>query len=270
MANVLPDPPGLEINTVLYNYTIRKNTEDHVDVFVQNERADGNGYIFREHDEWRPGSLDGTEINKVVAVGSIPRQLWGDGSIDVRGPGKVEDASLVYTYKVDPCFNPQFDPNCPGYKKPEPVFIEVDLDSLYDVLNDENVQLTREACVEGSLLSECESVLGEDKEEEKTEEELAEEEAEEKKDREMRLEQALSAADNSALFAQALAQSVILQSVNSATNINTYYNTIIPGGAYRETIVLSDRRLPENRQGLRNGLAQQILHNEMIEMQYRD
>ena len=116
MPDVLPEPPGLDIDTVIYNYTIRKQTEDSVTVHVQNENADGTGYIFRETDQWLPGSLDGTEINKVVGVGGIHRDLWGDGSIVTEGNGSVEDPSVIYTYRVDPCYDPQFDPNCPGYE----------------------------------------------------------------------------------------------------------------------------------------------------------
>jgi len=261
MDNILPTPPGLDINGVIYNYTINKNVDDSVTVNVQNKRANGSGYIFRETDEWRPGSLGGTEINKVVPVTPTNRSLWGDGSIEVEGPGSVSDPTVIYTYRVDPCFNPQFDPNCPGYKTPTVEIPEVptlDLTTLYDVTQDENVDLNRETDT-----SELET-----DEEEKTEEELAEEEEEEKEDREMRLEKALSEADNSAIFAQAFAQSQILAAANSATNINSYYSANIPGGNYKDNVVLVDRELPKNNRGLRNGLAQQLLHNQMIDMQY--
>ena len=56
--------------------------------------------------------------------------------------------SVVYTYKVTPCFDPQFDPNCPGYATPVPVIYEVDLNDLYDVTKDENVELERLAQLE--------------------------------------------------------------------------------------------------------------------------
>lgn len=261
MDNILPTPPGLDINGVIYNYTINKNVDDSVTVNVQNERANGSGYIFRETDEWRPGSLGGTEINKVVPVTPTNRSLWGDGSIEVEGPGSVSDPTVIYTYRVDPCFNPQFDPNCPGYETPTveiPEVPTVDLTTLYDVTQDENVDLNRDTDT-----SEVDN-----EEEEKTEEELAEEEEEEKEDREMRLEKALSEADNSAMFAQALAQSQMLAAANSATNINSYYSANIPGGNYKDNVVLVDRELPKNNRGLRNGLAQQLLHNQMVDMQY--
>jgi hypothetical protein len=255
MGEVLPNPPGLDINTVIYNYTIRKKTEDHVDVFVGNETADGTGYIFREHDEWRPGSLDGTEINKVIGVGGIHRDQWGDGSIEVQGNGSVENPNVVYTYRVEPCYDPQFNPGCPGYKPPVPNITAVDYD-IYDATAGDADQAQYD-----------DRELYED-EEGKSEEELAEEEAEEEKDRKERLEKALSAADTSAMFAQALAQTQILDSMNNAVNMNSYYTAIVPGGKYPDSVQLVDKQLPDNRRGLRNNRAQQLLHQQMVDQQY--
>jgi hypothetical protein len=260
MGGILPDgTPGLDINGVIYNYTIQKEVGDSVNVHVQNENALGTGYIFRETDEWKPGSLGGTEINKVVpVVPGIPRQAWGDGSIEVEGPGSVEDANVIYQYKVNPCYDPQYDPNCPGYQVQIPDIPEVDLASIYDATEDENAN--REA-IDSDLIEKEDT-------EKKSEEELAEEEAEEEKDRKERLEKALAAVDNSALFAQALAASQVLDSINAATNVNSYYVKSIPGGTYSDTIVLQDKQIPENKNGLRNGLAQQLLHEQMVDMQY--
>lgn len=261
MDSVFPlGVPGLEVDIVIYNYRILKELEDSVNVHVQNENATGEGYIFRETDEWKPGSLSGTEINKAVPViPGIPRQAWGTGSIEVEGNGSVEDANVIYNYRVDPCYDPQSNPNCPGYQVVVPDIPEVDLASLYDVTDDENVSIDRKIDDE---------LIDSEEENKKSEEELAEEEAEEEKDRKERLEAALAEANNSALFAEALAAAQILESINAATNMNSYYAQSIPGGAYQDTITLPDRDIPENRRGLRNGLAQQLLHEKMIEMQY--
>ena len=255
MDNVLPNPPGLEIDTVIYNYTIRKETEDQVDVYVGNENASGTGYIFREHDQWRPGSLDGTEINKVVGVGRIHRDLWGDGSIDVVGNGSVENPNLIYTYRVDPCYDPQYNPNCPGYKPPE---IKVPEYDIYDATSGDANQAQYNP--DDELYDDEEGMSDEDKEKQEEEEE---------KDSKERLEKALAAADNSALFAQALAQSQVLDTMNQVTNMNSYYAQSIDGGTYRESIQLTDSQLPDNRRGLRNNLAQQRLHQQMVDEQYK-
>jgi len=255
MDGVLPVPPGLDINGVIYNYTIQKNVDDSVNVHVQNENAAGTGYIFRETDEWKPGSLGGTEIRKVVPViPNIPRASWGTGSIEVEGPGSVKDPNVVYMYKVDPCYDPQFDPNCPGYKIPIPEIPEVDVSSIYDATKDENVNLATEETNTDQY------------EEEKIAENENEEDEEEKK--EMRLEAALAAVDNSEMFAQSFAQSQILAAMNKAVNITSYNSATISGGVYKESIVLKDRKIEDNKKGLRNGLAQQLLHEKMVQSQY--
>jgi hypothetical protein len=257
MGDVLPTPPGLDINAVIYNYTIRKQTEDSVTVHVQNENANGTGYIFRETDEWKPGSLDGTQINKVVGVGTVHRDLWGDGSIVTEGNGSVEDPTVVYTYRVDPCYDPQFDPNCPGYKVPVPNVPEVDYE-IYDATAGDADQAQYNPDDE----------LYED-EEGLSDEEKAKQEEEEEKDSKERLEKALAAADNSAMFAQALAQSQVLDQMNLITNMNAYYAATIPGGTYAESVTLVDKQLPDNKQGLRNNRAQQLLHQQMVDEQYK-
>ena len=255
MGNVLPSPPGLDIQNVIYSYKIQKETGDWVTVHVQNENAAGTGYIFRETDEWYPGSLSGTSVNKVIGVGNIPRGLWGDGSIEVDGPGSVYDANVVYTYKVDPCFNTQFDPNCPGYVQPTPVIYEVDLDSLYDVTNDENVDLDRNITLE------------QDKEN-LEENENEKEEAEEELKRKYRLEKAMSASDANAIFAE----SQRIQQMNTLANLAVtekgYYAASMAGGVYKDSVVLVDSKLPDGRNGLRNGFAQQLLHQQMMDLQY--
>lgn len=256
MQNVLPEPPGLDINGVIYNYTIQKNVDDSVDVHVQNKNANGTGYIFRETDEWKPGSLGGTEIRKVVPViPNIPRQAWGDGSIEVDGPGSVEDPNVVYMYKVDPCFNPQFDPNCPGYEVPVPVATpEIE---IYDVTEDDNVNLSSEEQV---LLKENEEVL-EDKEEE-------DEEEEEKRKREYRLA-ALQASNAAQLFAENQRIQLMNDIMQNQVN-NSYLTKTINGGVYEETVTMVDKTIDDNQQGLRNGLAQQLLHDKMVSMQYNN
>ena len=253
MPNVLPDPPGLEIDNVIYRYRILKETEDHVDVFVYNENAEGTGYIFREHDEWRPGSLSGTEINKVIPLGRLHRDLFGDGGIDVEGPGGVYDANVIYTYRVDPCYDSQFDPNCPGYELPLHLVPKFEYE-YYDGTE----WVTRYDFDEEKYNEEDEEI---------NEEDLKEQEEEEEKDSEERLEEALFEAGRSALFAEALAASQIADATQ--IDLNTYTSKVIQGGVYNETVTLRDVQLPDARNGLRNGLAQQLLHQKMVDSQYK-
>jgi len=255
MPNILPAPPGLDINGVFYRYTANKNPEDDMKVHVQNKNANGTGYIFRDTEDWS-GAPGGIEVRKVIGIGDIPREAWGDGSIEVEGTGTVDNTSVIYSYKVDPCYDPQFSPSCPGYKVPIPDIPEVKIE-LYDATQDEYVNLSSE---EKLSIEENEERLSEKEEEEK--------EAEEEKKRKYRLEKLMSVADAAALFAE---NQVIEQMNNIMQNQinNTYLTATIPGGQYKETIVLVDAKLPENKAGLRNGLAQQILHEKMISQQYK-
>lgn len=255
MGDILPEPPGLFVDNVIYNYEIEKETGDLVIVNVYNKNADGSGYIFRETDEWGPGSLSGTQINKVVPLGSVHRDLFGEGGIDVEGPGSVTDANVVYTYRVEPCYDPQFDPNCPGYEIPMPVMPDIDY-GIYNAL--ENGDADQDEWNPNNTNYEDDEQL--------SEEELAEKEAEEEKDREERIEEALFEAGRVALFAQALAASQLKDSTQ--INLNNYTSKTIQGGTYNETITLRDTQLPDARSGLRNGLAQQLLHQKMVDSQY--
>ena len=256
MKDVLPTPPGLNINGVFYRYTPNKNTADDMKVHVQNKHANGNGYVFRDTEDWS-GHQGGIEVRKLIGIGDIPRSAWGDGSIEVEGTGTVEDATVIYSYKVDPCYDPQFSPSCPGYKTPIPDIPTVNLDDLYDATKDEYVNLNDE---EKLSIEENEERLAEEEEKEKAE-------AEEKK-RKYRLEKLMSISDAAALFAE----TQIIEQMNGIMQDqlnNTYLAATIPGGQYKETIILVDKKLPDSKAGLRNGLAQQILHEEMISQQYK-
>lgn len=254
MGNVVPEAPGTDIENIIYSYRIDKETGDLVKVSIYNKNADGTGYIFRETDEWRPGSLSGTQINKVVPLGRIHKDQFGDGGIDIDGPGSVYDTSVVYTYRIDPCYNPQFDPNCPGYEIPSVALIEINLDDLYNVMNDESVDLDRKTALEQN-------------EENIDEAERKKKEEEEERKRKYRLEKSMSATDAAALFAetQRIAQ---MTNIMDAAIADQYLGVDIPGGEYQDTIQLADGNLPDSRNGLRNGLAQQLLHQQMVRSQY--
>lgn len=243
MKNVLPDVTNLKINGVYYQYTPIKNTEDVMKVHVQNENALHGGYIFRETDDWS-GLPGGIPINKVIGVDNIPKELWGDGSIAVEGTGSVTNASVVYSYKFDDsCSNPLADPSCPGYN-----------DALLSAIASIPVAGAYEVDIPEQDKTELKEELDEEKDEEEEDEE--------------RLEKALSAIDNNILDANAIAQNQMMQALTIAVDITSYYDLKIEGGVYNESITLNDTHLPDNKKGARVGLAQQLLHNKMIDMQY--
>ena len=134
MPSVLPDIAGLDINGLLYRYTTVKNTEDAMKVHIGNHNVTGDGYTFRETDDW--SGVPSNTIVKSFALSNIPSANWGTGFIEVEGEGTVEDASVIYSYRVDRCYDPQSDPSCAGYIEPIPDIPEVE---IYDALEDESV-----------------------------------------------------------------------------------------------------------------------------------
>jgi hypothetical protein len=248
MSNVLPQQAGLQVNTVIYQYTANKDPSADMLVHVQNENAQGDGYIFRETDDW--SGLPGNTINKIVAVNDIPIQLWGNGSIEVEGDGSISDPNVLYTYKYDPCYDPQSSPACPGYIPPIPVNQEPDLD-VYDALNDEAVlKATEETDPE---------LFDRDGKNRRESQEVADD----------RLEQGLAASENALNIASGAAQDFMIASMANQIRFDPYYTKQIAGGVYVETVSLPIKDIPDNKRGLRNGFAQQVLHEQMVKSQYK-
>jgi len=246
MTEVLPQQAGLTVSNVIYSYTSVKKIEDDMLVHVQNQNAQAPGLIFRETDDW--SGIPGNTINKVVPVQNIPLELWGDGSIEVEGVGQVTDASVFYSFQYEPCFDPQSDPTCPGYKDPfDMMMAAVD---VYDPMKDQFIQdeLDRKA------------VMDEEDEEDRQRRKMM---AEGK--REDNLERALSIVNTALMTAEAQAKAAELMAMNFIPQ--TYYQAI-PDTKYEETVVLKGGEIPDNKRGRRVGLAQQLLHEEMVSSQY--
>ena len=64
-------------------------------------------------------------------------------------------------------------------------------------------------------------------------------------------------------------QAQIAALINFVPGFNAYGKLSIPGvNFYQPEAIYLDKKVPENQRGLRNGLAQQLLHEKMIDMQY--
>jgi hypothetical protein len=246
MTEVLPQQAGLTVSNVIYTYTSVKKTEDDMLVHVQNQNAQAPGLIFRETDNW--SGIPGNTINKVVPVQNIPLELWGDGSIEVEGVGQVTDASVFYSFQYEPCFDPQSDPTCPGYKDPFDMMMEEV--KVFDPMDDTFIQdeLDRKA------------VMDEEDEEDRQRRKIM---AEGK--REDNLERTLSIVNTALMTTEAQLKAAELMAMNFIPQ--TYYQAI-PDTKYEETVVLRDSEIPDNKRGRRVGLAQQLLHEEMVSSQY--
>ena len=249
MTNILPQQAGLQVNAVIYNYSVDKETEDDLLVHVQNENARGSGYIFRETDDW--SGLPGNSINRNVAVPNIDISYWGLGSIETEGKGTVYDAGVYYSYQFDPCFDPQSNPSCPGYKVP--VDINFEDVSVYDPLNDDMIQeeLDRKAN------------LKQQKEDEERQARLKiARDAEERSS----LESLLGIEETQYEFSEE--QIALHQQLMALRGLPSSYLNSLVGGSYEDTITLKDKELPNNRRGLRVGLAQELKHQQLVNLQY--
>ena len=236
---------GLDISGVIYQYKVVKDKDDDFVVIVGNKDKDG-GYIWKDKEDW--SGKYGIKLRKFIPIPYTPVELFGKGSIATTGKGSVEDASVIYMYRWDLCRNAQNDESCPNYIPPLPVIPKFE---IYDALEDEFVKDATEKT----------DSLGTDKDEEVRE---TEEEDEEKE----RLEIALAATENALTIANTASQASLLQRINNATNVSSYYVAKIEGGTYRESIALQGGEIVDNRKALRS-LGQDNLMNEMIGEQYK-
>jgi len=246
MTPMFPDVPGLDINGLTYKYRTVKETDADMKVSVGNLNSAGDGYTFKEVDDW--SGMPSNTIVKTFPIPNIPIENWGDGSITVEGEGSVEDAVVIYNFRVDTCFDPQLNPSCPGYIKPVPEVPEVE---VYAALEDDAV-LDAIDTEQNYEYDEDGNVISEDDNEEK----------------ETRLELGLTASANALTLVKTKGQSDIINQMNQQTNIAMYYNSAINGGIYDDVAALDGGNMPDNKNGLRNNFAQQILHEQMVDMQY--
>lgn len=255
MSNIIPQYTGLTINSVTYQYTTMKNAQDQMVVSIQNKSVGTAGYIFRSVDDW--SGLPGNTISKNVPVlpSNAPYKLWGDGQIAVEGQGLVVDPSVFYNYSYDPCNdNPLYSPNCPGYAAalakqqldmiPEMPSVVVDQNESYDNAN-----------VLPDYYNEDEEMVNKDRD-------LDAEE------RERRKKLGIKAAENTLTQANQISQSQLIDVMNYTPGFQNYYVVAIAGGLYKDNDMYKPKNLPENKKGLRVGLAQQLMHEKMIEEQY--
>ena len=247
MTEVLPQQAGLTVNSVIYRYTAVKDPATGMVVYVQNENAQAPGYVFREKDDW--SGIPGNTINKVVPVGNIPGELWGDGSIQVEGEGSVINPQVAYGFQYDPCFDPQTSPDCPGYK--DPFLLGVMEPEIVDPLDNDLIQdeLDRKAN------------LGDEDQEDRDRKRMKDDEKEE----DVSLEDVLGIVNQTLLAAEAAAKAAELVGMNY---IPQSYYVELPGGEIKDAVVLTDGKLPENPRARRLGFAQQKLHDELVNSQY--
>ena len=130
-----------------------------------------------------------------------------------------------------------------------------------------------------------ETMVAESEEEEPEEELVAEAEVKEptakekKKSKEKKMREIITAklnnlakemGDAASLDAQKEIQSYILALLNFNLGFNSYNSSMVDGLFYIDRDIYKDLKVPENQRGLRNGLANEILHNKLVDIQYEE
>lgn len=255
MPPIVPDAAGLTIGGVFYRYTIDKDPNSASQVHIQNQDAINGGLLYRNTDNW--SGLPGNTITNSFGLPNIPLQYFGQGSIEVEGDGTISDPNIIYTYKYDTCFNPINDPSCPGY-----------VEAMYDFLNENgllNNQIELKDPLDDPFIKASLEREVERDDEEENEEDIDKEEEEEEPD----LEDALAAVDNALAIADGAADIASLNAMANIPQFNSYLQSTIPGGVYNDAVAFEPKEIPDNINGLRVGLAQQLLHQQMVDSQYQ-
>ena len=255
MAPVLPPQTGLTVGGVFYRYTIEKDPTADSQVHIQNQNAIDGGLLYRNTDDW--SGLPGNTIVNRFTLPDIPLEYFGTGSIEVEGDGTIKDPTIIYSYTYDTCDNPISDASCPGYAA-----------AMYQYLLDNDL-LNTETLISNPLDDEfVQAALNRDVERDNEESNDTEKRDEEEED-EIDLQEALAAADNAIAIAEGAVDLASLSSTADMNQFNTYLQMTIPGGIYNDRLQFEPKEIPENRQALRVGLAQQLLHEQMVDSQYQ-
>jgi hypothetical protein len=64
-------------------------------------------------------------------------------------------------------------------------------------------------------------------------------------------------------------QSYILALLNYNAGFNSYNTSLVDGTFYDDKDIYLNRNIPDNQKGLRNGLANQLLHNQLVDLQWQ-
>lgn len=252
MGGVLPDYSSpwvsLQVMGLSYRYTMVKDPDTGVTVWVRNEDAVDGGYVFEERDDWNgPGGT----IQKYFRFPYTDAARFGKGSIDVEGPGTVEDPVVIYNYKMDvdeqlmKCsITPLSDPACPGFAL-----------ALSDLLKSIEEMQPGDPFYDEWVQAQLERET----------EEQEEQEVKEPEQKLSNFEKELGGENT--IEELATGQDEILQQLAQVPKIEPYYIMQLDGGIYEDTVVLNGGTIQDNKRALRN-LASDETHRTMVRSQY--
>lgn len=252
MGGVLPDYSqpwvSLQVMGLAYRYTMEKDPDTGVTVWVRNEDAIDGGYVFEERDDW---NAEGGTIQKYFRFAYSDAARWGDGSIDVEGPGTVRDPVVTYNYKMDvdeelmKCtITPLSDPACPGFAQ-----------ALADLLKSIDEMMPGDPFYDEWVQAQLDQEA----------EEQEEQEVEEPEERLANFEKQMGGENT--IEELSTNQDARIVELAQVPKIEPYYIMQIDGGVYEETVILDGGTIQDNRRALRN-LASDKTHRTMVRSQY--
>lgn len=258
MGTILPDASSpyvtLQIHGLTYRYKMVKDPESDATVYVRNEDAIDGGYVFEQKDDW--SGNPGGNIQKYFRFPYSDSTRWGKGSIDVEGDGVVEDPLVTYNYKMEVdellyrcSLSPLSDPSCPGFQ-----------DALLDYLNNMG-ELSPDDPFYNEWVQANMSLNDEEGEQEQKEQ------VKEPEEKLSNFEKELGGENSISDLVDLEKQNRMLATLAQIPKIESYYILDIPGGEYKDAVVLEDTIIPDNPRAMRN-LASDANHRKMVRSQY--
>lgn len=255
MGTVVPQNSGITVTGILYEYTVNKESEDDLTVTIRNQDTQygidpeiTNRYIFSHTDDW--SGKDEETIRKILNGMRLSGLRFGDGEIATEGDGFVTDPEVRYLYNFDPCFDPLYDPTCPGYDEASLQWALQYIGNFDDTVEDP--YYTKE--VQDVLDQEAEPVETIDNEEE----------PEEETDKKMN-----ELASDAGLSEYSKINNDLFTSLTRINIIESYYGIDIPGLDYKDNAFYETSEMSDNATAMRS-LAQDNVHREMVRSQYED
>ena len=255
MGTVVPQNSGITITGMLYQYTVNKEKADDLTVTIRNEDTQYgidpeivNPYVFSYTDDW--SGRDPETIRKIVNGMRISGLRFGDGEIVTDGTGTVSDPEVRYLYNFDPCYDPLYDPTCPGYD-------EAVLAWALQYVKWEDIDIN-----DPYYLKEVQDVLNQ--EAEAVETINNDEEPEEETDKKMN-----ELASDSGFAEYSAINNNIYSNLTRINIIESYYGIDIPGNEYQDNAFYEASEMSDNATAMRS-LAQDNVHKQMVRSQYED
>ncbi len=189
----------------------------------------------------------------------------------------TSQSSLILTYSSNPCYNnPLYDPACSGYAEAIAQLIleqqELAITSIpeQEIFYEEPIQnITSNESSMGMENTQSQSQSNSSPDQDNTEEK----ETKGKKLKEAakkiaaKLQEQIVESEN--MTEQQLAQAEMLAMINYVPAFDLYKMTLA-GGTYPDVVFYPTTTVPDSPNGKRNNFAQQLLHQQMVNMQYEE